>query len=146
MMQRQLSRVQPLGPAQAYKTYQVSVPQKHMRAATCDEVECPNWLNGFKVAVPVGESRQAYLIKTSGKPYTVQDDGDGTRWAVFAAGTHCFAEPTHRIATGPELYVVKGGDWRGNPTGMRRVHSKPEHWVEDFALHQDKLITEHKKG
>jgi hypothetical protein len=37
------------------------------------------------------------------------------------------------------LLIVRDGDWRGNPTGRRRLHTKPEHWVEDFKEHQGKI-------
>jgi hypothetical protein len=39
----------------------------------------------------------------------------------------------------PELYVVRGGDWRGNPRGEVRRHSGPDSWVNDFAEHQDRI-------
>lgn len=143
---RQVTRINPVGPPQAYQTYQVHTPKTHMRAATCEEVECPNYLRGFKIAVAHDDQRRIHLIKTSGKPYTVEDGESGVRYAVFAAGTHCFKEMTHRVAVGPELYIVKGGDWRGNPTGRVRQHVKAADWVEDFATHQDRIATELKRG
>ena len=51
MMTRPLNRVRPVGPPQAYKTYQVAVPRSSYRRATCEEFGCLNYRRGFKVAV-----------------------------------------------------------------------------------------------
>lgn len=141
-----INRIAPVGPAGAYKTYMVGTPKVYQRQVTCEEFGCLNFRNGFKVPVPAGPSHQAYLIKTSGKPYTVEEGEDGTKFAVFPPGTKCFAEITHKVASGPELYVVRGGDWRGNPTGYKRVHKRPDDWVEDFQEHTDKITTEARRG
>lgn len=148
VMHNGVQRLRPVGPVQAYRTYQIVAPMKtHMKQVSCEEFGCINFRNGFKVAVPLGPEgdRLRRLVKTSGKPYT-KEEGEGVQYAIFAPGTSCFAEATHMKQVLPELYVVRDGDWRGNPTGKRRQHTKPEFWVEDFALHQDKLITEQKKG
>lgn len=148
---RPLNRPDPVAPVQAYRTYQIVAPQEtHWRPATCAEVDCPNWRNGFKVPVPAGEEgdKRAHLIKTSGKPYRVEPGEDGIRWAVFPEGTACFSEPTHRVQYRPERYIVRPGDWRGNPGGRGAVreHTRPADWVEDVALHTAKVFDELRKG
>jgi hypothetical protein len=46
----------------------------------------------------------------------------------------------------PEIFIVKGGDHRGNPKGTpTRVHTKAEFWVEEFAETQDKIQTQIEK-
>jgi hypothetical protein len=106
-----------------------------------------NFLNGFKVPVAPGDHTRIRLIKSAGKPYTVQEGEDGVKFAVFAAGTSCFAESQHRVQIRPEIYVVTGGDHRGNPLGVApRKHTRPQDWVEDFGEHLDSLSTEKKKG
>ncbi len=57
----------------------------------------------------------------------------------FAAGQTCFAAADHQVALERnEIYVARAGDWRGNPEpGNIRRHSRAEHWVEEFAEHQD---------
>ncbi len=63
----------------------------------------------------------------------------------FPPGQPCFRE--HRVPVGrPELYIVRDGDHRGNPTGTIRTHTRPEHWVEDFAEHQQALHDAHERG
>jgi len=143
---RPVSRVQPVGPVQAYKTYQVATPASHTRPATCAEVDCEPYLKGWTTVLDVvGQAALVHTVRTSGRPYKQATDGQRVTF-VFEPGTPCFKTAQHRVQVRPEIYVVRDGDWRGNPTGRRRQHAKPEHWVEDFAEHQDRLITSLRKG
>ena len=51
--------------------------------------------------------------------------------------------PDHQVA---QLLVVRGGDWRGNPTGERRVHTRPEDWAEHLHEHTAELADRIEKG
>lgn len=142
-------------PAHAYKTYQIAAPRStHFRRATCAEVGCINHANGFKV--PVDETtelgqRQAYYIRhdrtRSYTEYRGEVAGEtGLTVFQFPAGTVCFAQHQMRLDR-PELFLVRLGDHRGNPTGERPYqHSRPELWVEDFAEHQQKLADHQERG
>jgi hypothetical protein len=44
------------------------------------------------------------------------------------------------------MYLVRDGDWRGNPTGRKRQHSRAQDWVEDFGENQLRLVDQQKKG
>jgi hypothetical protein len=47
----------------------------------------------------------------------------------------------------PELFIVRGGDYRGNPLGTpTRVHARPEDWVEDFSTHTQAIADRLEKG
>jgi hypothetical protein len=47
----------------------------------------------------------------------------------------------------PPLFLVRDGDWRGNPRRTRaRQHLNPGNWVEDFATHQQAIADEIEKG
>ena len=65
--------------------------------------------------------------------------GDGLVTLIFPGGQECFQ--AHQVRTGrPEKYLVKGGDFRGNPRGQQaRVHTKPEFWVEEFQENSARL-------
>lgn len=150
-------------PARAYQTYGVHSPvQTHTRPATCAEVDCQAQAQGFAVTVDPGTdlgARQALYLRSECLPLAlpasaaargrrryreVPQPGGLVRFE-FPAGTECFAE--HRVPLGrPELYIVRDGDRRGNPTGRLRRHAKPEHWVEDFAQHQDRIATLRERG
>jgi hypothetical protein len=139
---RPMTRVEPkLGP-EAFKTYAIVAPkQTHTRAATCREVECAAWQHGFATTVDLstdlGQRQAAYLEAKSGRAFTTETAGT-LRTYTFTAGQACFT--AHRITLEREpLYVVKDGDYRGNPRGTRPATRRAEDWVDDFATHQQRI-------
>src|SRR5690242_3206799 len=122
-----LNRIQPLMPAHSYVTYQIVSPlTTHWRQATCEEVGCVKWRNGWKItidpATQLGQ-RQEYLIRSSGRKYTMERQPGGMTEYIFEAGQNCFEQPLHRVRLDRSaLYIRRGGDWRGNPRGERYVH------------------------
>ncbi|NUS26043.1 MAG: hypothetical protein HOV92_17725 [Streptomyces sp.] len=148
-MEPNVSRIQPLMGAAAYKTYEVRSPlSTHFRPATCAEVDCPHYLNGWRVRVEALTPELLREARNSGRAYTTEAVAQGETWLVFAAGQPCFKSSQHRTRLErPPLYLVHDGDWRGNPRGTKgRLHQRPENWVEDFAEHQQKLADEIEKG
>ncbi len=151
---RPINRITPNLPPSAYRTFQITSPiATHWRPATCEEVDCPNFLNGWKSAidesVELGQRQAYYIRKHSGRKYTEDRESQpGLTVFVFEAGQACFSASQHKAPLGrPEHYLVKGGDWRGNPAGTpTRKHSKPEHWVEDMAEGLDKLRAAQERG
>lgn len=144
-----LFRPQPLMPAHAYKTYAVVSPlSTHFRKATCAEVSCPHYLNGWAVRVEGLHPDLLHAAKTSGRKYIEQCLVEGETWLVFEAGQACFRASDHRTRVDREpLYVVREGDHRGNPRGTdARVHRGPDNWLDDFATHQATLADEIAKG
>jgi hypothetical protein len=72
---------------------------------------------------------------------------EGETWLVFEPGQPCFAAARHTVPNGrPELYVVRGGDWRGNPRRDVRRHARPDDWIDDMAGTLDRLKTAHDRG
>lgn len=134
-------RLQPQGPPQAYKTYQIVSPiSTHHRPATCAEVGCAAYEHGWQTRVEGLSPGLLHLARTSGRTYVELQVAAGETWLVFEAGQPCFRAKTHTVPLErPELYVVRGGDWRGNPRGDVRRHSGPDSWVNDFAEHQDRI-------
>jgi len=148
-MTREPFRLEPKMPVRAYKTYAISSPlTSHTRPARCEEVNCPNYANGWVTKVdtaePLGVSQAKYITEQSGRHFKTEIAGMFLVF-TFPAGQQCFAE--HRVPLHREpLYVVRDGDHRGNPTGYQRRHTNAEHWVEDFASHQAELTKEIEKG
>jgi hypothetical protein len=142
-----ITRMQPVGPIQAYKTYQIVAPRSHWRQATCAEVDCVDYLNGWEMMVHRSDAAVLHAIRTSGRPFVESPiDPLGFILFEFDAGSACRTPSQHRIQVVPEIYVVRAGDWRGNPTGMRRRHRNPQEFVEDFGEHQERIIDEVKRG
>src|SRR6266540_2045312 len=136
-------RLEPQLPAGAMKTYQVIAPKAtHFRNATCAEIYCSNYLNGWKTEIDesseLGQKQAYYIRNSSGRHYKEDRSvAAGLTIFVFEAGQQCFSQHQVRLDK-PEIYLVKGGDWRGNPAGIEtKKHSSPDDWVDDFANHQD---------
>jgi hypothetical protein len=136
--------LEPKLPAHQRKTYQILSPRPtHFKDAGCEEARCRHMRDGWKSivdeATELGRQQADYIRRISGRSFTESRDETGLTVFVFAAGQRCFRQHTVKLER-EEIYVVRGGDHRGNPRGERRVHGRPEEWVEDFAEHQERLI------
>ena len=142
-----LNRIEPQLPAHAFRTFQISAPiATHFRPATCAEVDCPNWLNGWRVQAETLTPDLLHAAKTSGRRYREESLAPGATWLVFESGQPCFRSGQHRTPIGrPELYIVRDGDWRQH-FGQARQHTRPEHWVEEMSENQQRLIDAKQRG
>lgn len=140
---RQVNRIDPKLPPQSMKTYQIVAPiSTHTRPATCEEVLCQNYRNGFKILTDpntdLGQAQATYLRADRSRTWRSVNEGG---LIVFYAppGSQCFAE--HRAPLDREpFYLRREGDYRGNPRGTEPFkHTTPESWVDDFASHQAAL-------
>lgn len=143
-------RVDPVLPVGAMKTYQILAPlSTHWRDATCEEIDCPAMQRGWKTIIDEsdkdGQRRAHYIRRISGRQFTEERGPDGLVTFTFTAGQKCFRQHRTRIER-PEHFLVRPGDWRGNPTGQYFRHTEPEHWVEDFGEHQQNLADRMEKG
>lgn len=152
-------------PPWAVKTYQINRPRDtHTRPATCEEASCAARANGWvtvaderteagraiawqvrRLARPVGKILSP-AVAARVRRYVETIGPDGTTRFTFGAGQECFA--AHRVPVErPPLYIVREGDYRGNPRGGTPfVHTSGASWVEDSALHQAGLAAEQQKG
>ena len=131
-----------------YKTYQMLAPQRtHRRKATCAEVSCPAYANGFKMGFDLSDPDRAKAAKWirlhSGRKFTVDESVPGKVILTFPSGQSCFQTHTISIEREP-FYIVRGGDARA--TIGELLKRTPDHWVDDFANHQDRLHTAHERG
>ena len=140
-----VNRIMPNGPVGAYQTYTVTSPLDRWVRSACADVLCAAWQFGWRTivdeATPVGREQAAYIRQRSRRTFTERPAGALTEF-VFDSRQRCFAE--HR--TRPEIYVVRGGDWRGNPTRQRRTHQRAADWVEDFGEHQQQVADQVSRG
>lgn len=130
------------GDAGDYRTYEIDSPPDRDIVWTCQEVKCEAWRKGWVVlcdmAGDLGKARAVYFRSgESGRSYretTHVRDGVTYLAFVFDAYQRCFQD--HR--TKPVAFSVQLGDRRighdQRPT--IRDHSRPQDFVEDFALHQ----------
>jgi len=131
--------IAPQGPVQAYKTYAVRQPlATHWRKATCEEINCPAFLNGWVTRVPWGSPEADYIIAGRHRRRFKETTGidSAEREFMFAPGQPCWRASEHQAPLGrPPLFIVRGGDYRGNPAGDRRVHVRAEDWRDDLGEH-----------
>lgn len=148
---RPVNRFDPKLPVSAMQTYKVASPRStHSRPATCAEAGCKDYKHGWLVIIPKTHDMVPVLRQMALSGHTddfgkrrsckVEPDcGDGMIGFRFEAGQPCFKADQHRVSLQrPELYLVRGGDWRAN-TGLIRKHNNPEHWVEDMSITLDKV-------
>lgn len=144
-------------PVGMMRTYGLAAPQAtHFRRATCQEVDCPNyangWKSGFDVTVPE-KAHAANMIRLHYKAgaFTYEELRDGAGRVVkvvftFAAGQQCFDPHSVPLERDPIAYR-RGGDFRGNPTGeLTTVHSDLGDWLDDFGNHQLKIQQQYERG
>lgn len=141
-----LNRPAPKMAPSSYKTYQIAAPTKtHWRRATCAEVECPHYVNGWRVRMEGLDDQMLHTAKNSGRTWRHLAVSMTENWLVYEAGQPCFQAVNHRKRIDrEEIFIVRHGDWR--QTFSSETHANPENWQTDFAEHQDKLATEQQKG
>jgi hypothetical protein len=151
-------------PPHAVKTYEIAMPRDtHTRPATCAEAECQARANGWVTiadeTTPEG-AQIAAQVRRLARPtdavlspvvaarvrrYTLTVV-EGVSHFAFGPGQECFTP--HRVKLERQgLYIVREGDYRGNPRGGTPFHHRTgAEWVEDSALHQQALAAAHQKG
>lgn len=159
-----LSRPQPVGAPAHYRTYTIRDAGDRAVVAACRGVGCEAWRGGWESAFdeadtcgsgpgvqclrvrlgrpPCGSCAAQYVRLESGRTFTEARSGEGLTVFRFEPYQRCFRE--HRTA--PRLYVRRHGDWRGNPSGDVLRHERPQDWVEDFALNQQRLADAIQRG
>lgn len=148
-MARPLNRMQPVGPPEAYKTYQVVAPKStHTRPATCEEVGCEPFLKGWTTRLDrAAQAGMIDTLKRSGRPIQHQWTDGPVQVFLFAPGTPCFKSSQHRAPLHrPPLHVVRDGDWRGNPRDTAPIIRSRADWLDDFANHQAGIASAVEKG
>ena len=151
-MNRPTNFVIPALDASLMQTYKIDAPIKtHFREVPCDSTNCDmaerGWTMDIDLNTPLGQAQARYIKRESGRKFTHEEIGPGMVRLTFASGQPCFR--THRVRNHDvlEKYLVKGGDHRGNPRGTpTRVHTRPEHWVEDFQENSEAINEIKRKG
>jgi hypothetical protein len=147
-----LNRATPALPVGAMQTFAIRRPRGARllwdKVADCAAAGCAAHLYGWVTRVDESTElgrRQAAYLRRCGRTFVEAREAALTAF-TFAPGQQCFAA-THEVPTEAEpLYVVRGGDWRGNPTGERRIHRNGVEWVEEFGEHQQDIADRIARG
>jgi hypothetical protein len=145
-MQQPVNRIDPNLPIGAYQTYSITAPRDTRVRAACEQVGCAAWRHGWESTIDesteLGQDQARYIRMQSRRTFRETRTDAGLTVFRFESGQRCFANHETR----PEIYVVRDGDWRGNPTGLARTHRRPADWVEDFGLNQQRLGDQQQRG
>lgn len=135
------------------QTYAIHRPaETHSRPASCAEVECAAYAHGWVTTIDegtdLGRDQALWIRAGSRRRFTEARTPLGLTAFTFPAEQPCFDAAAHRVPLDrPALYVVKGGDWRGNPRRIPvRRHTSADSWVDDFAEHQQQLADAQNSG
>lgn len=134
-------------PPQFIKSYVLLAPRDTTVIAACSEVGCQHWAHGWDSVIDertlLGKSQADYIRTRSGRTFReLGAPESGVTVFRFEPFQRCFRE--HR--TNPVQYVVRGGDWRGNPRHEGRLHKTAADWQEDSALHQQRIAQAIERG
>jgi hypothetical protein len=140
-------RLEPQMQPGAYQTFQVVAPlSTHWAPATCAEVDCGEYANGWRLRVEGLTEQDVHLATHCGRKFERVPVAPGETWLVFEAGQPCFKASQHRKRIDrEERYIIRGGDHRANPGGERRETSATG-WLDDFGEHQDQLAERLERG
>lgn len=143
-----INRILPrLSPA-AMQTFAVQAPlgpTRHWRPASCREVDCKHWREGWLTVLDESDSEQhgiaQYIRNFSGRGFSQHRDEQGRTVFRFSAGQLCFGADKHFIRDEdvPPLFVARGGDWRQDPGAKVTVHSGPGPWVDHMQTNLERV-------
>lgn len=123
--------------------YQTWSTRWYWRQATCEEVDCEQWRQGWVTAVDestdLGRRQADYIRYHSRRAFRVVTTPAGWTAFEFPAGQTCFSVGKHRVSAEREpLYVAQAGDWRGT-AGRARVYDRGDQFADDLHTHTDKI-------
>lgn len=146
---RPVNRIAPKMRPGSYDTYQVDAPHStHYEEIGCEDAECESYLNGWSTFVDestdIGQRQAHYIRRESGRGFAEARDESGVTVFTFRKGQPCFRTHRKRLDR-PENYYKRRGDLR-QYIGAPVKYERPDHWVDDFATHQDNLKTQIERG
>jgi hypothetical protein len=132
-------------------TYAIRSPIR-TRRASCEEVNCEAWQNGWQTTIPV-EQLETFRAACNGqldgfKRQPISVDSDTGPMFTFLPGNPCFDAVNHVIQLpAPEFYFVGPGTTRaGFSVKNARQHTKAEDWQEDMQEHLARVKRDEERG
>lgn len=109
----------------------------HWRAATCEEVRCPDYTNGWQTIVPATGEQADYIRHRSMRYFKEEPQPGGLAAFSFPAGQRCFRSWQHKLPHEGQapLFLERG---RGAPS----TPIEWERWTDDFNEHMEKTWRE----
>lgn len=142
----ELFRPEPALPVSAMQTHLIAAPwATHWRPASCEEVGCLNFHNGWMIAITGLDDGDMWQLEHCGRRYRrAEVEGHGPVY-VYEPGQPCFLASQHRLRLDrPELFVVRRGDWRtsareASAAGQLTKFSGADAWADHLHGHLEKI-------
>ncbi len=103
----------------------VSPVETHFRPATCEEVDCPDWFNGFDAFISTDDEARLYYIRYDprcGQQFVETQESEGLVRFRFPPGQRCFKAYDHKIRLDrAPIYLL-------NQTRMEGTQ-----WIDDLS-------------
>ncbi len=124
-------------PRGAYRNYAIRAPRKtHMRPATCQEVDCPAYANGWEIQKELLTPELLYAATNSGRRFREERVAEGRTLLKFYAGQPCFA--SHEVSLERPAFFY-AGPGRNETFSIHRAtqFQRPEDWQDDMQTNLD---------
>jgi hypothetical protein len=130
-----------------YVSYRIASPlTSHRELVSCSVFGCEAWKYGWSSRFELTDTlRIEYVRNSSGRQFREIREETTIRFD-FPPGQKCFNWQSHYVQIRPESYSVLSGDSRSGHREVLRRHTRPVDWVEDLALHQDRVKTVLERG
>lgn len=123
---------------QTGQLFRMSAPiPTHRRIATCAEVDCSHYMNGWITKVATGSQAALYIRHLSGRKFVEKAEG-GHSTFTFYPGQKCFRSHTASLDRPPFLLHQKGGP-------IRRI-IEPQQFNDTFNEEMYQLEQARKRG
>lgn len=122
-------------PGNSHRTYQIIAPiPTHFRPATCEEVGCQAYANGWKTIVPSDSPQADYIRSGRSGRRCIESTGldqisGGMVEFMFEPGQKCFGADKHVVP------LERDPLFRVRESGQTITHTRPELWAEDMDEH-----------
>lgn len=128
-----------------YSTFSIHAPlATHWRKATCQEVDCPEYRNGWGLRVEHHDAAVLYAAEHSGRKFYRKEVSPGENWLVFEAGQKCFQAENHRKKIErDDVFVLRRGDFR-RYEDPHKLSSQS--WVDSFGENQENINAAIQRG
>ena len=110
----------------------------HREYATCVDVNCSHYREGWATVVAVDSPQERYIRKDSGREFRVEETSDSIVTFVFAPGQRCFQQHTALNGGGPfDPHETREG---------RRVQGRGKEFIVHTNEKMDKTIGKEKRN
>ena len=117
--------------------YQITWPKDtHFRTATCEEVDCAQYINGWITRVIIGSPQDRYIRKDQSRKQAAVKTSAGEIDYYYEPGQQCFRAHTTKIERAPFFTVNAPGrkvNQPGRESGrLRRRNMDFDRWADEF--------------